>query len=125
MWWTYLIVVGSLMGALGVGAGAFGAHALKERLTPPELAIFETAVKYWMYHALATCIVALVMSRIENFYIKSSGVSFVLGSILFSVSLMALVLTGNRQLGIITPFGGVFLILGWLFLAAGVLLHRV
>ena len=123
MWWTYLLAIGALMGALGVGGGAFGAHGLKDRLTPPELAIFETAMRYWMYHALATCLTALVMSRIENFYMKTGSICFILGSLLFSVSLVALVLTGNKQLGMITPIGGVFLIIGWLTLAAGVIFH--
>jgi len=124
MFWTYIIAIGALMGSLGVGLGAFGAHALKERFTPPEMATFETAVKYWMYHAIAVCVIALVMSRIENNFIRSSAVTMILGSILFSASLIAIVLTGNRQLGMITPVGGVFLIVSWMLLAFGVLFHR-
>ncbi|MCX6119655.1 MAG: DUF423 domain-containing protein [Proteobacteria bacterium] len=124
MIWTYLLAFGAFMAAIGVGAGAFGAHGLKDRLTPPELAIFETSVRYWMYHSFGICIVSLVMSRIENWYMKSSAISMILGALVFSISLILLVFTGNRQLGAITPIGGVFLILSWLLLGLGVLLHR-
>lgn len=124
MWWTYILLVGSFMAAIGVGAGAFGAHALRERLTVGDLAIYETAVKYWMYHALGVCVIALVTSRVENSYMKASAISMVLGTVVFSASLVALVLTGNRSLGAVTPIGGALLILGWLLLGSGILFHR-
>lgn len=123
MWWTYLLTTGSVLAALGIGAGAFGAHALKEQLTPPDLAIYETAIKYWMYHALGVCVVALLMTRIENNFIKSSAISMIVGTLIFSGSLIALVLTGQRFLGAITPIGGVLLILAWTLLAVGVIAH--
>lgn len=123
MWWTYILTLGALMAATGVGAGAFGAHGLRERLTPPDMAIFETAVKYWMYHAIGLCLVAMVMSRIENAYIKTSAIAMILGALVFSGTLVALVLTGHRTLGAVTPIGGVLLILSWIFLAVGVLSH--
>jgi len=111
------------MAAVGVGAGAFGAHALKDRLSTLDLAVYETAVRYWMYHALGICIAALVMSRIENFYIKASAVLMIFGSTIFSGSLVALVLSQIRTLGMITPIGGVLLILSWLLIVIGVLTH--
>lgn len=123
MWWTYVLVAASIMGAIGVGAGAFGAHALKDRLSPGDLAIYETAVKYWMYHSLAACVIALVMSRIENGFMKASAGLMILGTLIFSGTLVALVFTQNRMLGAVTPIGGVFLILAWLLLAVGVLAH--
>ena len=123
MWWTYILAVGAVMGAIGIGVGAFGAHALKEMLTPPDLAIYETAVKYWMYHALGVCLLAVVMTRIENGFIKTSVAMMICGALIFSGSLIALVLTGQRILGAITPVGGALLILAWLLLAVGVIAH--
>lgn len=123
MWWIYILAFGAVMAAVGIGVGAFGAHALKDMLTPPDLAIYETAVKYWMYHALGVCILALVMTRIENGFMKSSAALMILGALIFSGSLIALVLTGTRILGAVTPVGGVLLILAWLLLAVGVVTH--
>ena len=120
MWWIYILAFGAIMAASGIGVGAFGAHAMKDRLTPPDLAIYETAVKYWMYHALGLCIVAIVMTRVENGLMKASAALMILGALVFSGSLLALVFTGNRMLGAVTPIGGVMLILSWLCLAVGV-----
>jgi uncharacterized membrane protein YgdD (TMEM256/DUF423 family) len=120
MIWTAWIGTGSFLAALGVGMGAFGAHALKARLSPDMLAVFDTAVRWHMYHALALLAVGMVATRIESLPLKIAGFSFVLGMILFSGSLYALTLTGNRSLGMITPIGGVFLIAGWLALAFSV-----
>lgn len=121
MWWIYILSFGALMAATGIGIGAFGAHAMKNILTPPDLVIYETAVKYWMYHALGLCIVAIVMTRVENGFMKASAALMILGALVFSGSLLALVFTGNRMLGAVTPIGGVMLILSWLCLAVGVL----
>lgn len=123
MWWIYILAFGAVMAAVGIGVGAFGAHALKDILTPPDLAIYETAVKYWMYHALGLCIVSIVMTRIENNFMKSSAALMICGALIFSGSLIALVLTGNRVLGAVTPVGGALLILSWLMLAVGVIAH--
>ena len=123
MYWIYVLVMGALMAAAGVGAGAFGAHALKNRLDVNDLAIYETAIKYWMYHSLGLCIVSLVMTRIENIFMKLSASSIFFGALIFSGTLIALVLSGNRMLGAVTPVGGVLLIVGWVFLAVGVLSH--
>ena len=123
MWWIYILAFGAFMAATGIGVGAFGAHALKDRLTPPDLAIYETAARYWMYHALGLCIVSIVMTRIENGFMKSSAALMICGALIFSGSLIALVLTGNRVLGAITPIGGGLLILAWLMLGVGVIAH--
>ena len=114
--WTIWIILGAAFAALGVGAGAFGAHALKERLTPEYLQVFEVAVRYQMYHALGLLALGLVATRIESTAIKVAGWLFVAGILLFSGSLYALVLTGPRTLGMITPVGGVAFIAGWIAL---------
>ncbi len=111
------MLIGSLAGALGVGLGAFGAHGLRGRLSPEMLAVFETGVRYEMYHALALLLVAALMSRIDGWLIHAAGWSFTIGIVLFSGSLYLLALTGVRILGAITPLGGVAFILGWAFLA--------
>src|SRR6266702_2725680 len=100
---TFLLI-GSLAGFLGVAAGAFGAHGLRNRLSPDMLAVFETAVRYQMYHALALIITAAVMGRVGDARLLSmAGWSFITGVVLFSGSLYALALTGMSGLGAITP----------------------
>ena len=109
--------VGALMGFVGVGLGAFGAHALRGRLSPEMLAIFETAVRYQMYHAIALLAVAAMMSRIDGRSVVIAGWSFIVGILIFSGSLYALALTGVTMLGAITPLGGLALLAGWVALA--------
>jgi uncharacterized membrane protein YgdD (TMEM256/DUF423 family) len=102
---------------MAVAMGAFGAHALAERLDPGDLAIFEVGARYQMYHALALLAVAWVMSRGESRTIRACAVCMVSGIILFSGSLYGLSLSGWRRLGMVTPIGGTLLIVGWLLLA--------
>ena len=110
--------VGALMGFTGVGLGAFGAHALKGRLSPEMLAVFETAVRYQMYHALALLATAALITRTEGGRaVLVAGWSFTAGILIFSGSLYALALTGVTILGAITPIGGVALLIGWAALA--------
>jgi len=109
--------VGALMGFVGVGLGAFGAHALRGRLSPEMLAIFETAVRYQMYHAIALLAVAAMMSRVDGRSVVIAGWSFIVGILIFSGSLYALALTGVTMLGAITPVGGLALLAGWVALA--------
>jgi uncharacterized membrane protein YgdD (TMEM256/DUF423 family) len=109
--------VGALMGFVGVGLGAFGAHALRGRLSPEMLAIFETAVRYQMYHAIALLAVAAMMSRVDGRSVVIAGWSFIVGILIFSGSLYALALTGVTMLGAITPLGGLALLAGWVALA--------
>lgn len=111
------IFIGALMGFLGVGLGAFGAHGLKARISPDMLAVFETGVRYQMYHALALLVVGLLMPRLEGRAVVVAGWSFTAGILIFSGSLYALALTGVTTLGAITPIGGVAFLAGWVALA--------
>ena len=113
-------LAGANLALLGVALGAFGAHALRERLSPEDLAIFETGVRYQMYHALALFAVAWAASRWPGTAVNAAGWMFIVGVLIFSGSLYALVLTDTRWLGAITPLGGVALILGWGLLAWGI-----
>ncbi len=115
------LIIGALSGGLGVVLGAFGAHALKVRLSPDLLDTFETGVRYEMYHALALLAVGLVLTRFpSSALLGAAGWLFVAGTIIFSGSLYLLSLTGVRWLGAITPFGGLAFIAGWLCLALAV-----
>jgi uncharacterized membrane protein YgdD (TMEM256/DUF423 family) len=104
---------------LGVALGAFGAHALKTRLAPDLLAIFEVGVRYQLVHALALLAVAWAWSRWPGGAVVAGGWLFVGGTVLFSGSLYALALSGERWLGAITPIGGVAWLAGWGCLAWG------
>jgi uncharacterized membrane protein YgdD (TMEM256/DUF423 family) len=109
--------IGAVSAMIAVAAGAFGAHALRARLSPEYLAIFETAARYQMYHALALLAVAWVAVRWPGGLSQWAGWLFVVGTVLFSGSLYALALTGTRWLGAITPVGGLAFLAGWLCLA--------
>jgi uncharacterized membrane protein YgdD (TMEM256/DUF423 family) len=108
--------IGCALGFTGVALGAFGAHALKTRLEPDMLAAFETAVRYQLTHALALLAVAWACTHWPGRPAQASGWLFVIGTLLFSGSLYVLSLTGMRELGIVTPFGGMALLTGWLCL---------
>ena len=117
------LTVAALAGALAVASGAFGAHALADRLPPERLATFETAARYLMYHALALIGVALAFGRWPSAagWLQASGWCFIAGMLLFSGSLFLLTLSGIRWLGAITPLGGVAFIAGWICLAVAAL----
>jgi uncharacterized membrane protein YgdD (TMEM256/DUF423 family) len=110
-------IVGALSAFIAVAAGAFGAHALRSRLSAEMLAVFETGARYQMYHALALLAVSWSMQRWGNSQFAWSGWLFIVGTVIFSGSLYVLSLTGMHWLGRITPLGGVSFLLGWLFLA--------
>ncbi|MBK6456071.1 MAG: DUF423 domain-containing protein [Gemmatimonadetes bacterium] len=118
------LIIAALSGAVSVGAGAFGAHALRARLEPRLLEVFQTGAQYQMYHALALVGVAWVASRWPGALSTASGWLFVAGTVLFSGSLYAMALTGVRALGAITPLGGVCFIAGWVTLALAVMRAR-
>ena len=101
---------------VAVGAGAFGAHGLRARLSPELLAVFETAARYQMYHALALLAVAWAVTRWPGALPQWAGWLFLAGTVLFSGSLYLLALTGIRWLGAITPLGGLAFLAGWLCL---------
>lgn len=110
---TFVILAG-LFGMLGVATGAFGAHALEDRVTADMLDIWETAVKYQMYHALALFGAAWLYHQTESTEALVAGWSFAAGILVFSGSLYLLVATGVRGLGAITPIGGLAMMVGWL-----------
>ena len=111
-------MIGAVLGFLGVAFGAFGAHALRSRLSTDMLAAFETGVRYQMYHVFAILIVAAAIGHIGNArMLVVAGWCFTAGVALFSGSLYALALTGTSALGAITPFGGLLLLTGWAVLA--------
>ena len=111
------LVLGALSAGAAVVLGAFGAHALRDRLAPELLDVFETGARYQMYHALGLLAVAWAVARWPGAGIAAAGWLSVTGTLLFSGSLYVLALTGTRWLGAITPLGGVAFILGWLVLA--------
>jgi len=109
------LFVAAILGGISVAAGAFGAHALKEKLSEQAISIFETAARYQMYHALALLLVALLLSRAETAQstLTVAGIAFIAGVVIFSGSLYSLSFTGIKWLGAITPFGGVGFLVGW------------
>lgn len=111
-------VVGAISALVAVGAGAFGAHGLKNRLDAEMLAVFETGARYQMYHALALIACAWAATRWPGAAsVTAAGWLFVAGTLMFSGSLYLLSLTGVRWLGAITPLGGLAFLAGWLCLA--------
>ncbi len=114
------LALGSILAGLGVAAGAFGAHALKEILDAPMLQVFETATRYVMYHAFGLCIVSWAIDRYPEQHLEKSGWLFLIGILLFSGSLYVVSLAGIRWVGAVTPIGGLAFMTGWLLLAWGV-----
>jgi len=110
-------LAGSISAFVALAAGAFGAHALRARLGPDLLAVFETGSRYQMYHALALFVVAIAAVRSPDSTPRVAGWLFIAGTLLFSGSLYALALTGTRWLGAITPLGGLCFLAGWALLA--------
>ena len=114
---TFLLL-GSIAGALAVAVGAFGAHALRGRVSEGMLNTFEIGARYHMYHALALLAVAWVASRWPGPAVTMAGWLFVAGIVVFSGSLYLLALTGQRWLGAVTPLGGACFLGGWILLAS-------
>ncbi|MES2886309.1 MAG: DUF423 domain-containing protein [Pseudomonadota bacterium] len=112
----FAVLAGAVYGFLGVGFGAFGAHALKARLAPEMLAVWKTAVEYQLYHALALVLVGLIATQKPSVAINNAAICFVLGVLVFSGSLYVLALSGVRWLGAVTPIGGLLLLAGWALL---------
>ncbi|HWA36234.1 MAG TPA: DUF423 domain-containing protein [Burkholderiales bacterium] len=109
--------LGAVSALVAVALGAFAAHGLKARLAPDLLAVFETGVRYQMYHALALLAAAWACTRWPGAAAAAGGWLFVAGTILFSGSLYALALGGPRWLGPVTPLGGLGFLAGWACLA--------
>ena len=108
------LVLGAAFMFVAVALGAFGAHALKGRLAPDMTSVWQTAVQYQAWHALALFGLGLLMLHFpERAGLGLAGWLFVAGILLFSGSLYVLALTGVRGLGAVTPFGGVAFLAGW------------
>ncbi|HTB52000.1 MAG TPA: DUF423 domain-containing protein [Ferruginibacter sp.] len=120
------IKAGAILAALSIVLGAFGAHALKEILDAEQLQVFDTAVRYQMYHALALLIVGILHKEFFNKQIDLAGVFFIAGILLFSGSLYTICYLQYQQtaipalIGIMTPLGGICFIIGWILLLIGV-----
>jgi uncharacterized membrane protein YgdD (TMEM256/DUF423 family) len=113
-------VLGALSAFIGVAAGAFGAHGLKDRISGEMLTVFEIGVRYQMYHAFALMAVGWAQARCPSSIITTGGWLFVFGTILFSGSLYLLSVIEVGWLGAVTPFGGSAFLAGWVCLAWGV-----
>ena len=113
---TKFWLLGCAFGLLGVAAGAFGAHGLRSRVAPDLLLIWETAVRFQMYHALALLAAAWAVERWPGNAANWAGWLFAAGVIVFSGSLYLLTLSGLRWLGAVTPIGGLLLLAGWIAL---------
>jgi uncharacterized membrane protein YgdD (TMEM256/DUF423 family) len=106
--------------ALAMVLGAFGAHGLKEQLTPDQLHVYETAVMYHFYNALGLLGIGLTLRFVGTPAVRWAAVLVLVGIVLFSGSLYALTFGAPRPFGIVTPFGGLTIIVGWISFAAGV-----
>jgi len=114
--------VGAVSALVAVATGAFGAHALRDRLSADMLGTWQTAAAYQMYHALALLVVGVVLGRFSSDgspWLTAAGWLFVAGTVVFSGSLYALALSGVTWLGAVTPLGGVAFLLGWAAVAIG------
>lgn len=119
----FFFICGAVSAFIGVAAGAFGAHGLKQRLDADLMAVFEVGVRYQMYHAFALIATAWAIGRWPGTgsLANSAGTLFIVGTVLFSGSLYLLSLTGIRWLGAITPLGGLAWLAAWVCLAWAVL----
>lgn len=114
----HFLLIGAILGFLGVAVGAFGAHGLRNRLSPEMLAVFEIGVRYQMYHVFALLIVAASIGHAGQARLLTiAGWSFVAGIVIFSGSLYALALTSTTVFGAVTPIGGLAFLVGWACLA--------
>lgn len=118
---TVMMRAGAVLGALGVLAGAFGAHGLEGQVSAERLHTFATGASYHLWHALALVLTgAVARQRSPRASLTWAGLCFAIGVVLFSGSLYALVLLDAPMLGMITPLGGLTLVAGWALLAFGV-----
>ena len=117
-----IIAAGAVFMALAVVFGAFGAHIVQDMLTPDRFEVYKTGVEYHFYHSLGLLLIGVIMMKMPgNRWLVWSGYSLMAGILIFSGSLYVLTLTDTGWLGAVTPLGGVAFILGWIFLAVGVL----
>jgi uncharacterized membrane protein YgdD (TMEM256/DUF423 family) len=119
-----ILLAGSVFTTLAVLLGAFGAHALKKILSPDMLAIYQTAVQYQFYHALGLLAVGIIGLHYPSKWIRLAGIFLIAGIIVFSGSLYVLSLSGIKAFGAITPIGGISFVIGWIFLAVGIIQRK-
>ena len=120
----WFLVCGALLAGFSVVLGAFGAHGLKQVLSPNSLITFEIAVRYQMYHGLALLLLPELESYVTGKWLNRVAICFIIGCVLFSASLYALAVTGIKWFGPITPIGGMFFIIGWGLLVVGLIKAR-
>ena len=117
------LITACILAALAVILGAFGAHGLKQIVPPETVTTFETGVRYHFYHTFALLVTGMLYDKSRKGWVKFAGISFIAGIVLFSGSLYLLTVlkatetVGLSSIGIITPFGGLFFIAGWIALA--------
>ena len=115
------IIIGSVLAALAVSIGAFGAHGLKSKVSSEDLVIFETGVRYQMYHSLGLILIGILGFHYPSIIIQLPAILFLIGIIIFSGTLYLIPLTGLRWFGAITPIGGTALIAGWVVLVYNII----
>jgi len=116
-----ILISGAIFMALSVLLGAFGAHALKTRLTPDMILVYKIGVEYQFYHSLGLLFAGIIGFQIESKWVGRSAMLLGVGIILFSGSLYLIALSGIKAIGAITPIGGLSFIAGWICLAIGIL----
>jgi uncharacterized membrane protein YgdD (TMEM256/DUF423 family) len=117
---TRTLAIAGILLALATVFGAFGAHALKAQVSPDRLQVYETAVRYHFFNALGLIGIGLTLRFVDSPAVRWAAVLVLIGVILFSGSLYALTFGAPRPFGVVTPFGGLALIAGWICFAAGV-----
>ena len=117
-------IFASLLGAAGVALGAYASHGLSAWATAEQIGYFQLAVTYQLFHALTLFAVCILSLFISSYFLLASKIAFVLGILLFSGSLYLYVLTGTKILGMLTPIGGLLLIIAWCLVAVGLLSYR-
>ena len=111
------IIIGSLFAALAILFGAFGSHALKERLSAQSLEVYDIATRYLMFHALGIFLIALLGFQLPKESLEIPVIMMIVGTSIFSGSLYLIAMLDFKKLGMVTPIGGLLLIVSWLLLA--------
>ena len=114
----HMLLASGVLGLIGVGAGAFGAHGLRERLSDDMMRVFQTGVLYHLLHAVILAVTAALAGRFASAYLSAAAWLFIVGIVLFSGSLYFLALAEAKLVGVITPIGGLCLMGGWACLIA-------
>jgi uncharacterized membrane protein YgdD (TMEM256/DUF423 family) len=121
------LIIGTILAGLAVALGAFGAHGLKKLVGPETISTYQTGVQYQMYHALALLLLGVLYERSQNSLLNFAGIFFIAGVVLFSgslyllVSLKAMNKISTTGVGMLTPIGGLFFIIGWALLLISLL----